>query len=106
MEGIQGGTVNESLGVVDKHLLAVSKGIDDHGTGISKADLEDGMAVLAPPFLANCSMIIAELEKVACDRECAWDLWEVTDVGDVGASSDLDRISARSPRASRSTYLV
>lgn len=47
------------------------------------------MAVLAPPFLAGCGVVFAELEEVAEDGYCAGDLRQAFDVRDVGGERDL-----------------
>jgi hypothetical protein len=46
--------------MTDKHFPGILEGVDHHGTGVAELDLKDGLAVLAPPFLANCSMILSE----------------------------------------------
>jgi hypothetical protein len=51
------------------------------------------MSVLAPPFFANRSMVVAQLKEVACYGEGARNFGEVTDIGDVGASCELLRVS-------------
>jgi N-acyl-L-homoserine lactone synthetase len=61
MEGIQLRSINEPLRIGNQDLLAVFIGIDNHSARITKPDLEDRVAVLAPPLFAYCSMVVTKL---------------------------------------------
>jgi len=53
--------------VADEHTLCIVKGINDHGSGIAQANLEDRLAIPAPPALTYGSMVVAEFGKMPND---------------------------------------
>lgn len=59
MKGVEFGTVDKSLRVLDEDVLAIFKGVDDDSTSISKADLKDRVAIVPPPLFADCGMIFS-----------------------------------------------
>lgn len=91
MERIQFRSINNSILIPQKHALAVVKGVHDHGARVAEFDLEDRVVVLAPPFLAGRGVVLAQLEEVSEDGDCAGDFGDAGDVRDVGAVEDLRR---------------
>ena len=74
MECVQSRSINKSLRVADEHLFAVCERADYDGSSISQSNLEDRVAIPAPPFLANSSVVVTKFEQVACNGECTGDL--------------------------------
>lgn len=89
MESEQLGPINEALRILDQDILAVLEGAHNHRTCVSKADLENRIAVLAPPFLTHGCMVISELGQMSGYRKCSWDLGDAPYIGDVSASECL-----------------
>lgn len=50
------------------------------------------MSIFAPPFLAHGCVVIAELEKMAGDRQSAWNLREIPNVWNVRVSTYLIKV--------------
>ena len=50
------------------------------------------MSIFAPPFLAYGCVVIAELEKMAGDRQGAWNLREIPNVWNVRVSTYLIKV--------------
>lgn len=50
------------------------------------------MSIFAPPFFAHGCVVIAELEKVAGDRQGAWNLREIPNVWNVRVSTYLIKV--------------
>lgn len=95
MEGIQFRPIDQSLRVRDQDLFAILEGIDDYSACVAKSNLEDRIAILPPPLLAHCSMVIAELGEMTCDRQSTWYLWYTAYVRDVGATQYLSSCQHR-----------
>jgi len=71
--------------VADEHALCVREGVDDDGSGVPQADLEDRVPELPPPLFADCCVVGAEGEEVTGDRQSAGDFrdpfyeWDISE---------------------------
>lgn len=72
-----------------EHFPAVFEGIDYNSARVSQPYLEDRPAVLPPPLLAGCSMVLAKPKQMACDWYSSRDLGQAFDVRDVCVSQGL-----------------
>jgi len=75
--------------MAQEHLFAVFERVDHYGPGVTKLDLEDGLVVLAPPFLASSGVVLAELQQMAKDGNRAWNLRQPLDMRDISGKGDL-----------------
>lgn len=55
------------------------------------------MAVLAPPPLTDCGVVLAEFEEVTEDGDCAGYLGQAFDVRDIGGEGNLCMSTRRYP---------
>lgn len=83
MKRVQLRSINDSRLPSHKHLLAVLEVVDDDGSRVAQSDLKHRMLVLAPPFLADCGVVFAELEEMAHDWSGMRDFVDAFDLGDV-----------------------
>ena len=84
MEGVEGRSIDNSRLVADEHTLCIIEGINDHSSGIAQANLEDRLAVSAPPAFTYGSMVVAEFGKMPNDWESARNFWNAFYSGNIG----------------------
>ena len=63
MKSVEGRSVDNSRLVADEHTLCIVEGINDHGSGIAQANLEDRLAISTPPAFTYGSMVVTELVR-------------------------------------------
>ena len=85
MECIESRSVDDGGLMSDKDAPNIVERVEDDRSGVAKADLEDRLTVLLPPSFADCGVIFAELEEVAEDGDCSWNLWNTLDIRNVGS---------------------
>ena len=75
MEGVEGRSVDKSRLVADEHTLCIVERINHHGSGIAQANLEDRLAIPAPPAFTYGSMVVAQFGKMPNDWKSARNFW-------------------------------
>jgi len=60
MKCVQLGAIYYGVLIAKEHLLAVVKGVDHHGAGVTQLDLETRVAILAPPLLTSARMVLSQ----------------------------------------------
>lgn len=83
MECVEGWTVNHSRLVPNEHSPAVFKRVDNDCSGIAQTDLENGLIVPAPPFLADRGVVIAQLKEMANYWACMRNFGNAFDLGNI-----------------------
>ena len=67
--------------MTQQHAFAVFKAIDYDCSRIAETDLEHRMFVRPPPFFADASMVVAEVEEMTNDGQSAGDFIDATNLG-------------------------
>ena len=85
MESIECWSINNSRLMADKDALHVLERVEHDRSCVAQLDLEDRIAILLPPALTYCSVIIAELQQVTKKRNGPWYLWYTPNVRNVSS---------------------